>query len=637
MGKLYLDRAEIAIPTEAYVNTYDGRVYVKQADERGRERRVVIGKAASMSTMAPNDSFRALFPDAWERAYGKDDLIRLEVGVGTYALALAAGNRSGAYAAAQSAYGPRVGNALMDYCMFSLLERSDSTQLFCERMADEVLFSPSARSDSWYSDTFATLTEEQHLAFRNAWLERCQELGADRVWLSIDGSNNDCGSRSSELAEFGMNKSHDRSKTMVSYIEAVDARDGRPVTYFVNPGGVVDSKAFQEVIAYLAMRGMDVAGVILDRGFCTPAVVRTLRELHIDFVIMMPHDTVGYKETLACHGGELRWGTERLVSADGTFGITAEGRIWGKHDDRACINLYFSGTSSCAQSLALIKKVTEAMAKARAALAQGRQPAIGKSLNGYFKLVTDGDGGRVTSVDYDYDAWDQALREKGFFAIITSRDMGAREALETYGLRDPSEKEFMMLKSQEGYGATRTHSTASIRSKLATGFLCSLLRFEIRSACVPLGLDTNRMIRKVDEICLLRSVTGIYTPVRKYTGEQLALLGALGIEADDFVAIAQDYNQRLLNPINSQVHKMPDRAPKPKRGRGRPKGSKNKKTIRREAEVERAKAAGTYVQPERRKPGRPKGSKDSKPRKRRSDAGVKRGPRRTTAVAQTES
>ena len=424
MGKLYRDRDEIPIPQEAYVNTHDGRVYVKQADERGRERRVVIGKAASMSTMAPNGSFRALFPDAWERAYGKDDLIRLEVGVGTYALALAAGNRSGAYAAAQSAYGPRVGNALMDYCMFSLLERSDSTQLFCERMADEVLFSPSARSDSWYSDTFATLTEEQHLAFRNAWLERCQELGADRVWLSIDGSNNDCGSRSSELAEFGTDKSHDRSKTMVSHVEAVDARDGRPVTYFVNPGGVVDSKAFQEVIAYLAMRGMDVAGVILDRGFCTPAVVRTLRELHIDFVIMMPHDTVGYKETLACHGGELRWGTERLVSADGTFGITAEGRIWGKHDDRACINLYFSGTSSCAQSLALIKKVTEAMAKARAALAQGRQPAIGKSLKAYLKLCTG--GGRVTSVEYDHEGWDRALREKGFFAIMTSRDMGAR-------------------------------------------------------------------------------------------------------------------------------------------------------------------------------------------------------------------
>ena len=121
MGKLYRDRDEIPIPQEAYVNTHDGRVYVKQADERGRERRVVIAKAATASTMAPNESFRALFPAAWEAAYGKDELIRLEVGVGTYALALGAGLRSGAYGIAQSAYGLDTGNALMDYAMFSLL------------------------------------------------------------------------------------------------------------------------------------------------------------------------------------------------------------------------------------------------------------------------------------------------------------------------------------------------------------------------------------------------------------------------------------------------------------------------------------------------------------------------------------
>jgi hypothetical protein len=43
-----------------------------------------------------------------------------------------------------------------------------------------------------------------------------------------------------------------------------------------------------------------------------------------------------------------------------------------------------------------------------------------------------------------------------------------------------------------------------------------------------------------------------------------------------------------------------------------------------EAEVERAKAAGTYEETERSKPRRPKGSKDSEPRKRRNDAGIKR-------------
>ena len=44
----------------------------------------------------------------------------------------------------------------------------------------------------------------------------------------------------------------------------------------------------------------------------------------------------------------------------------------------------------------------------------------------------------------------------------------------------------------------------------------------------------------------------------------------------------------------------------PKRGKGRPKGSKNKKTLACEAEEARLKALGE--QPEKRRPGRPKGS-----------------------------
>jgi hypothetical protein len=105
----------------------------------------------------------------------------------------------------------------------------------------------------------------------------------------------------------------------------------------------LDGEPLAHDVLVLGVRAHDVAGAVLDRGFCTPAVVRTLRELHVDFVAMMPHDAVGYKEALACHGDEPGWGTERLVSDDGTFGATVEGRIWGRHDDRAHINPYFSG------------------------------------------------------------------------------------------------------------------------------------------------------------------------------------------------------------------------------------------------------------------------------------------------------
>jgi hypothetical protein len=52
--------------------------------------------------------------------------------------------------------------------------------------------------------------------------------------------------------------------------------------------------------------------------------------------------------------------------------------------------------------------------------------------------------------------------------------------------------------------------------------------------------------------------------------------------------------------------------PARKRRPGRPKGSRNKKTLEREAEIERQKAAGTYVEPPKRRRGRPKGSRNKK-------------------------
>ena len=131
----------------------------------------------------------------------------------------------------------------------------------------------------------------------------------------------------------------------------------------------------------------------------------------------------------------------------------------------------------------------------------------------------------------------------------------------------------------------------------------------------------------MDNIWLLRTATGIYTPAQSYTQDQLALLKEFGIDETGIALIARDYSQRLLNPNPNHRHKLPERAPMHRRGRGRVRGSKNKRTIEREAEIERAKAEGTYVEPTKRKPGRPKGSKDTKPRKTRSDLGIKRGPR----------
>ena len=72
-------------------------------------------------------------------------------------------------------------------------------------------------------------------------------------------------------------------------------------------------------------------------------------------------------------------------------------------------------------------------------------------------------------------------------------------------------------------------------------------------------------------------------------------------------------------PEGTKAAEVAEAAP-PKRRRGRPKGSKNKKTLEREAEIERQKAAGTYVEPPTRRRGRPKGSKNKKTLEREAAA-----------------
>ena len=624
MGKVYWNYDEIPIPSEAYTNTSDGRVYIKQVDESGKQHRLVIGHASSQITMTPNDAFKALYPGQWEKHYGAKDLFRYEIHVGMYALTLGVGLQSGVYPILQNIYGLANGNAIMDYAMFSILERCNTTQLFQERMEDSVLFSTEALSDSWYSNLFSTkLNDQMHFGFKIAWINHCKTLGIRKIWVSIDGSNNDCEVKASELCEYGKNKSHNKNKTMVSYIEAVSAIDGMPVTYFVNEGGVVDCKAFQELITFLKVYEFEIEGVIMDRGFCTPDIIHTLQEYNLNYVIMLPQDTKGFKETLARNYEAIRWKPRYLVNPNGVFGIAEEGKIWAKHKDKAFINLFFSGANGSIHSIQLIQKICKEMENAEKSIAIGRNPVIDKSLEKYFDIAKDNNG-RITSISYDYEEWESSLNTKGYFGMISSLDYGPKKVYEINRLRDNSETQFSILKSQEGFDVTRVHTTPGIKSKFAVGFLTSILRHGISSACKRADLDTNYMIRKINRIKFMLTANGIYTPIRKYLGDQIRLLEAVNIQPDDFILFAQEYNKRLLNPIHSQKHRIPEHVPVIKKGRGRQKGSKNKTTIAKEAEIERAKSEGTYHEPIKRSVGRPVGSKDSKPRKRRNDAGIKR-------------
>ena len=106
------------------------------------------------------------------------------------------------------------------------------------------------------------------------------------------------------------------------------------------------------------------------------------------------------------------------------------------------------------------------------------------------------------------------------------------------------------------------------------------------------------------------------------------LYEAVGIKPYHFEHFAVAVNKRRNTAISNNVYTIPE-IPKPitlakPRKRGRPAGSKNKKTMEKEAAIEAMILSGidpSQINPK--KPnGRPKGSKDTAPRKRRTRAEI---------------
>lgn len=621
MAHIYWELHEIPRPSDSYINHSDGRVFLMSDDGNGKKKRRVIGHATSETMMHPNDLYKYLYPSLWAEYYGDRDLPEHELHAGMYALCLGIGYYTGVYPILHKVYGPLYGNAVMDYAMYSIMDRTNTTQLFPNRMAREVLFSKETWSDNWYSGLFHTnMSEDANHQFRAEWLKECSGRGITKAWISIDGSNNDCNVQSSDLCEKGKAKSHTNSD-IVSFIWALDTKTGTPITYFVNNGGMVDCKAFQKMAVFLNSADIEIEGVILDRGFCTHDVVMMLEQCEYPYVIMLQSDTYGHTKMMEQYASEIKWNVRYVCGDNGLFGICREQQLFGKHPEKAWINLYFDGANGTSRSITLIRKIRSAAKQMKETALNGEKPSVPKELASYLSVVRSESSWKV---EYKYDAWQKALDEKGFCSIASSSNFGPEAVDHLYHLRDVSEKQYMIMKSQLGCSATRVHSTESIENRFAVCFIASIIRSEICRACKKLGYDSNQMVREIDRIVLVLLTDGLYAAVNNLSIRQRALLNEFGILPEYFKTFADDVNHRRLNPVNSQVHKIPgdtsktqkrrgrppkkklddDILPVPKRRPGRPKGSKNKKTLEKEA------LAKTHPQPEKRRPGRPKGSKN---------------------------
>ena len=621
MGRIYRERHDIPIPSGAHVNHHDLRVFLIDSVTKAR---TDIGEATSDTTMFPNDHFRKLYPGIWAAEYADyNDPVGDEIKVGMYGLCLGASKDYSLYVVLLEAYDPIFANAIMDFSMYSIFTRRNVAQLYSTRMKDEVVFSDEVYDDSWWSEFFKNkITESQHAKFQKLWLQKCREKGIRNIWLCIDGSNNDCQLKGSQYVEPGKNKSP-TLKPIVGYIWAVNAEDGLPITYHITPGGQIDAQSIQWLINHLKGYEFEIDGVILDRRFSNHNVLTLLNELRIPYVIMLTR-CYGQNKVLDEEGDNIFCNPEYLINGRDLYGTSKEEQIWKKYSDTGFINLYYSSKKGHYRGTDFNEEIVRIKEDAEKVCRLGKKPVIPKGYQDIFSVEKKQDGS--LRLDCDYHRWKERLRGEGFFAILSSEDFGAEKTYGLYSLRINSELKFSPEKSQEGFHVARVHSDASMKSKLTIGFVTTILRHAIRKACQANHLDTNAVIRKLDNVKLLLMDTGRLIFVQDIWKDLKQVLEFYGLSKENLDVMTQDLNQRKSGKMHRPVREFPKVSkPEPQR-RGRKPGSKNKKTLEREKAEAEARLQGEIKEKEHGKRGRRPGTKDSKPRKKRSDAGKKRGP-----------
>ena len=629
MSHIFRELDEIDIPDFAHVCA-NGRVIVVNKFGGGKRGQIVIGRATSDSKMYPNTTFKVLYPHLWREHFGKENLKASQISVGLYGLFLSSAYKCGLYDLMKDTFGTFKTNLILDYAMFNTHEHLNSSYLITDFARTQLLFSEKKPSKNIYSELFSDgLSRDLIHQFRLDWLNHCASVGHKKVWLCIDGSNNDCTVQDSKLAENGNSKSHNAVK-IYSYMWAVSATDGRPVTYILNNGSKIDSKAFEEIAKLLASSKMEIEGVIVDRGFATAECLKLIRQLNFKYVVMLKSNALAFKSMFEQYSSKLFWNFPYAINAEGLFGVCQKEHVFSSSDEEAYVGLYFNSQIGCKKSLEFIRKVFQAKDDVASQIARGigiEQLSISKDAKRYLRVFKDDNG--KAQVEFNNEICQSSISDKGYSAIACSENYSAKEISELYDLRDVSEKQFSIFKSQLGNDVSRVHSDDSIEAKLACGFIAAIIRTEIAIACKALKFDTNKIIREADLSHVVLMANDRYQAIHDHSARMIAIFKYFGIGEEHLNFFADEINHRD-DPIHSQVRTMPPFVPasskmgrpkkeqseeeknKPKRAPGRPKGSKNKKTIEREQKLQEAIEKGEYIPPQKRSPGRPKGAKNKK-------------------------
>ncbi|MBI9096452.1 MAG: transposase [Sphaerochaeta sp.] len=445
------------------------------------------------------------------------------------------------------------GGVLLDLAAYSIVCENNAGQYYPDYAFNHPLLTEGMRvySDSKVSSFLSSITEDHTSSFLNGW--NYKRNHRERVYISYDSTNKNCQAGDISIVEYGHPKD-DKGLPVFNYAIAYGRTNCEPLFYEEYPGSIVDVSHLQFMLEKAKAYGYRNVGFILDRGCFSKGNIDYMDDCGYDFVIMFKGMASLVGGLITEHKGTFESSRECSIRSHKVYAKTVRARLYASDKKDRYFHLYYSSAKDSAEKEEVETRM-DRMAKLIASHEMKRM-TFPKAFQDYFDLVYDKKRDLFLFGKEKSDVVERALGLCGYFVIVTSERMSAKEALDLYKARDQSEKLFKGDKSYLGDKSAGIYSDESVSGKIFIEFVALIIRNRMycqlkdgmeEYVAKPNYMTVPAAIKELEKVEMIRQMDGIYRLDHAVTTRQKNVLKAFGLDADHVREKAIDLGRTLAS------------------------------------------------------------------------------------------
>ncbi len=444
----------------------------------------------------------------------------------------------------------------LDLVTYTIITENNAGQYYPMYAYNHPLFTDKMKiySDSTVSDFLQSVTVEQSVGFLNEW--NGSRNHREKIYISYDSTNKNCQAGDIEMVEFGKAKV-DMGAPVFNYAIAYDTDNREPLFYEKYPGSINDVSQIRLTLEKVVGYGYKKIGFILDRGYFSKSNIEHMDKSGYSFVIMVKGMASFVNQLIINHRGSFENKRACDMEGYGLYGKTVKKKLYETDEKERYFHIYHSVTKEAAERTIFEEKIR----KMKTYLLEhvNKKIDFGPIFQHYFYIHYEEKTEVFVYPEERIDVTEKEIELCGYFVIVTSDKMTAKEAIRLYKSRDASEKLFSGDKTYLGNKSIRVHSDESASAKIFIEFVALIVRSRMytklqdemkRMNKKPNYMTVPAAIRELEKIEMVRQTDNIYRLDHAVTATQKAILRAFDLNESHVMNRATEISNSLQKNKN---------------------------------------------------------------------------------------